>query len=95
MPTFAKRYQILRSISSTSRKPCTKQPSEKPIMVAFLLNEAEFENSGGKIEHHKTVFLDDPGHDWDWRQGSFFYYSHALGLEDTGDILVIYETQQR
>jgi hypothetical protein len=41
------------------------------------------------------VFLDDPVHDWDWRQGIFFYYSHALGAEDTGDILVIFEIERR
>jgi hypothetical protein len=89
MDKFATRYEILRGVSSTGRAPCVQQPSAKPLIVAFLLNEKKFTETGGLIKHHDTVFLDDPGHDWDWRNGKFYYYGHAMGAEDTGDIVAI------
>lgn len=95
MQNYAKRYQILRGVASTGRKACSAQPTEKPLMVAYLLNEDLFVKSGGLIAHHRTLFLDDPGHDWDWRNGIFFYYGHAFGPEDVGDIVAIFETERR
>lgn len=92
---FATRYEILRGVASTGRQPCAVQPKEKPVRVALLLDEKKFLETGGLLKHHSTVFLDDAMHDWDWRRGLFFYHSHALGVEDVGDVLVVYETEER
>lgn len=95
MPKFAKRYEILRGVRCTSRKPCNVQPSGMPIRVGLLLNEKKFVESGGLIAHHDTVFLDDRTHDWDWWEGVFFYYGHGAGLEDAVDVVVILEEEDR
>lgn len=95
MPTYATKYEVLRNVSPTSRNPCPVQPSAKPVWVAFLLNETKFKQSGGLIAHHDTVFLEDAGHDWDWRRGVFYYYGHALGIDEVGDIVVILEKEER
>lgn len=88
---YATRYQILRGVSPSGRAPCIVQPTEKPIRVAYLLNEEKFVATGGLIAHHETVFLEDSVHDWLWRDGKFFYYGHAMGLEDVGDIVAMFE----
>jgi hypothetical protein len=98
MKQFAIRYEILRGVSSTGRAPCAVQPSEKPIRVAYLHDEKKFVESGGLLQHHDTVFLEDSGHDWDWRQNRerpFYYYGHAMGPEDVGDIVVVFETSDQ
>lgn len=92
---IATRYEILRGVSPTGRTPCTAQPSEKPIRIAFILNEKKFVETGGEIKHHDTLFLEDRIHDWDWRNGKLYYYGRALGLEETGDIVAIHEVQER
>lgn len=89
MPLFASHYEILRGVSSTSRRPCDAQPSREPIRVAFLLDEAAFV-AKGLIAHHKTVFLEDKTHDWDWRDGVFYYYGRAIDPEETGTIVAIH-----
>lgn len=94
MQLFATKYEILRGVSPTSRKPCSAQPSAKPVRVAFLLNEKKFVESGGLVKHHDTLFLEDSSHDWDWRQGVFFYYGHAMGAEDVGDIVAILSQEE-
>lgn len=95
MPKFATQYEILRGVSPTSGKPCSVQPSAKPVRVAFLLNEKKFVESGGLIKHHDTLFLEDSSHDWDWRNGMFFYYGHAMGIENVGDIVAISAEEDR
>lgn len=95
MPKFATQYEILRGVSATSRTPCRVQPSAKPLRVAFLLNEKRFVDSGGLISHHETLFLEDSFHDWDWRNGVFYYYGHAMGVEDVGDIVAILTEEDR
>lgn len=95
MPTFATQYEILRGVSPASRTPCKVQPSKTPVRVGLLLNERKFVDSGGLIAHHDTLFLDDRMHDWDWRNGVFFYYGHGLGLGEVGDIVVILEEEER
>lgn len=95
MPKFATKYEILRGVSPTSRTPCAAQPSAKPIRVGFLLNESKFVSSGGLIAHHHTVFLEDKGHDWDWRNGALYYYGHAMGLEDVGNIVAVLDEEER
>lgn len=88
---YAKRYEILRGISPTSRLPALQQPSEKPIRIAFMLDEEKFIRLNGMMHHHHTVFLEDSMHDWMWRNGKFYYFGHAMGIEDVGDILVVFE----
>ena len=95
MPKFATKYEILRGVSPTSRAPCKVQPSGKPIRVAFLLNEQKFVESGGLIAHHDTLFLEDSGHDFDWRSGVFYYYGHAMGIDEIGDIVVVLAEEDR
>jgi hypothetical protein len=91
MTIQALRYEILRGVSPTSRKPCIAQPSGKPIRVAFLMDESRFLRSDGLMEHHKSVFLEDYVHDWDYRDGAFYYYGRAMDLEDVCDIVVVFE----
>lgn len=95
MPKFATKYEILRNVSPTSRTPCKVQPSAKPVRVAFLLHEQKFVESGGLIAHHDTLFLEDRSHDWDWRNGVFYYYGHAMGVDEVGDIVVILAEEDR
>lgn len=95
MPKFATKYEILRGVSPTSLTPCKVQPSANPVRVAFILNEQKFIESGGLIAHHDTLFLEDFFHDWDWRNGKFYYYGHAMGIKETGDIAVILQEEDR
>ncbi|MFK4706117.1 hypothetical protein ABIC83_002956 [Roseateles asaccharophilus] len=94
MKIRATRYQILRGVSPTSRKPCIVQPTEKPVRVAYLLDEKAFVDSGGIMEHHKTVFLEDAVHDWHMEKGVFYYYGRAMDVDDSGDILVVFEQEK-
>lgn len=88
---FAIDFEVLRGVRSDGRAMCATQPRGKPLHVALLLDEAKFKETGYALHHHQTVFLDDKTHDWDWRNGKFYYYSHAVGLDDQVDIVVIYE----
>ena len=90
----ATRYEILRGVSPTSRTPCIAQPSSKPVRIAFLIDEAQFVASGGLLEHHKTIFLEDALHDWMVKDGKFYYYGHAMGVEETGDIVAVLEMEE-
>lgn len=89
-------YEILRDVSPTSRAPCSSQPSSKPVRIAYLIDEAAFVASGGLLHHHKTVFLEDSMHDWMWKDGLFYYFGHAMGIDDIGDIVAVlsHEEQQ-
>lgn len=82
-------FEILRGVSPTSRKPCVAQPSAKPIRIAYLIDETRFIASGGILEHHKSVFLEDSMHDWMWRDGVFYYFGHAMGADEKGDIVAV------
>lgn len=65
------------------------------MRVAFLLNEKKLVETGGLLAHHDTVFLEDSTHDWDWRNGQFYYYGHAIGVEDVGDIVAVLAEEDR
>ena len=91
---FASDFEVLRQVRSDGLGMCTKQPRAQPVRVCVLLNEAEFKNSGYALHHLKTVFIDERVHDWDWRNGVFYYYSHVLGKTDKADILVVYEEEE-
>lgn len=95
MQKFATKYEILRGVSPTSLKPCIVQPTGKPLRVAFLLNEKKLVETGGLLKHHDTVFFEDSNHDWDWRRGQFYYYGHAMSLEDVGDIVAVMAEEDR
>jgi hypothetical protein len=91
----AAEYEILRGVSPTSRKPCAVQPSQRPIRVAFVVDEARFIESGGLYEHHKSIFLEDKMHDWHVSsEGQFYYYGHAMGVDESGDILVVFKEEE-
>lgn len=95
MPKFATRYEILRGVSPTSLKPCIAQPSAKPVRIAYLLNEAKLVETGGLIAHQDTLFLEDSMHDWFWRNDQFYYFGHAMGADDVGDIVAILAIEDR
>lgn len=67
------------------------------MRVAFLLNEKRFLEADGLMSHNDTVFYEDSAHDWNYRPeaGGFFYYGHAMGLDEVGDILVVYELSDK
>ena len=87
----AKSFEILRGVHPTGLARCNVQPQTKPVRVAVLLNDEEFQRSGCELDHNRTVFFDDRGHDWDWRDESFWYYGHGVAPGELCDILVIYE----
>lgn len=91
---LATKYEILRGVSPTSHIPCVTQPSAKPLRIAYLIDEAEFIRSGGKLHHHASVFLEDSMHDWMWREGKFYYFGHAMGIGEVGDIVVVFEEEE-
>lgn len=81
----ALRYEILRGLTPSGR---IRIPlAEKPVRVATIINEALF-NVDQILIHHKSVFLEDRFHDWDWGDGEFRYYSRVA---DEADVLVVYE----
>ncbi|HDR9103673.1 TPA: hypothetical protein QDB04_000394 [Burkholderia vietnamiensis] len=82
----AKRFEILRNVKAGSKVPLV----EKPVRVATLINEARFEESGHRMVHHETVFLEDQHHDWSWRNGVFSYYTRVA---EEADVLVVYEVE--
>lgn len=91
---FATDFEILRGVRSDGRSMCATQPRGAPLRVALLLDEPLFKDSGFALQHHRTVFLDEKFHDWDWRNDRFHYYSHAVGLEDKVDIVVVYSVRE-
>lgn len=77
-------FQILRGLTASCR---IKVPLErKPIRVATLIDEAEFLKEH-LIVHHRTVFIEDRVHDWDWQDGFFRYYTRVA---EAADVLVVY-----
>lgn len=90
---IATRYEILRDVVVTSKKVAATL-AERPARVALLLDEAAF-TSTRRIEHWKTVFIDDRMHDWEWHEadGAFRYYSHAAGVDEVVDVVIIYELE--
>lgn len=95
MPKFATQYEILRGVSPTGRKPCIAQPSAKPVRIGILLNESKFMETGGLIAHLDTVFLEESSHDWLWRDGVLYYFGHAMGMDDVGDIVAVLAEENR
>lgn len=84
MPTQLKAvdFEILRNVVGGS----TVALAREPIRVATLIHEADFMKEH-LLVHHKTVFLEDRMHDWDWSNGKLRYYSRVAGL---ASVLVVY-----
>ena len=83
------KYEILRVVTPASRISCTRQPSARSVRVAALINEVQFVDSCELLEHHKTIFLEDAGRDSDWQHGVLYCHCHAMGVDETGDILEV------
>lgn len=81
-------FEILRGVKASG---LIKIPlPQKPVRVATLVNEAEFLREHLLI-HHKTVFLEDRMHDWDWQDGQFRYYTR---IAERADVLVVYALEE-
>jgi hypothetical protein len=80
-------YEILRGVKASGmiKIPLPRQP----VRVATLINEEEF-NRDQFMVHHKSVFLEDKMHDWDWRAGEFRYYTR---IAEEADVLVVYKIE--
>ncbi len=73
-------------MEATSRKVV---PLElQPVLVATLIDEEMFLQSGGNLTLSRSVFLEDRFHDWDWDAGKFSYYTRVV---DRADVVVVYE----
>jgi hypothetical protein len=84
----AKDFEILRGIKACGR---TIIPlPRKPVRVATLLDENAF-NQHHLLVHHKTVFLEDQTHDWNWHDGQFRYYTR---IAQEADVLIVYELEK-
>lgn len=74
-------YVILREVEATGRGPGI--PLDRmPVRVATLIDEQKFLETGGGLIHHQTVFLEDKMHDWDYRDGRFWYYTRVAEKAD-------------
>jgi hypothetical protein len=97
-------YEIVRGLLSTSRAPASRQPSCEPLRVISLLNkeaEKDLQDFEG-ISHGKNFFFEDRNHDWMYRDGKLFYFSHAIAPSvqnsedsETADVLVVYTAMNR
>lgn len=83
---IATEFTILRGISANGR--ISHDVPKKPLRIATLIDEKAFIESGHKLIHNKTVFLEDFMHDWNWVDGKFRYYTR---ITDHGaDVLLVY-----
>ncbi|MDP2780480.1 hypothetical protein [Devosia sp.] len=83
---IAKNFLILRGIKADGRISLALE--RKPIKVATLLDEEQFNHNGHGLLHNRTVFLEDQMHDWAWENGRFRYFSRVAGV---ADVLIVYE----
>lgn len=79
------RFEILRDVVTNGR--ISLPLAEEPKRVVSLLDEAEF-NKDQYLIHHRTCFFEDRGHDWNWSEGKFRFYTR---IRERGDVIVIYE----
>lgn len=84
----ATRYEILRDVQANGRVPIPL--AEKPVRVATMLDEKQFNHLAGVMSHQTTVFLEDQHHDWQWDEGQFRYYTRVA---QRADVLIAYEVQ--
>lgn len=88
----ALRYEILRNVICGSRH--SRLLAEKPVRVATLLSEDSFLKDQLMI-HGVNVFLEDFGHDYDWNNGVFRYFTRVVELGQPADIVVAYEVDTK
>jgi hypothetical protein len=86
---IATEFTILRGIVASGLN--THDVPKRPIRVATILDEQAFVESGHKLLHNQTVFLEDFVHDWNWSKGKFRYYTH---ISESSDVLLIYAEQE-
>jgi len=85
----ATRYEILRDVQANGRVSIPL--AEKPVRVATMLDEKQFNHLAGAMSHQTTVFLEDQHHDWQWDEGQFRYYTRVA---QRADVLIAYEVQE-
>ncbi|WP_087863527.1 hypothetical protein [Comamonas thiooxydans] len=78
-------FIILRNMEANGRIGLPMD--REPVRVATLLDE-DFFNKDHLLVHHKSVFLEDKTHDWNYIKGKFYYYSRVA---ERADVLVVYE----
>lgn len=89
MAMIATDYEILRGVKASCLNRIPLQ--RKPVRVATIIDEDKFlENC--EMRHWHTVFLEDKSHDWDWRDGSFYYYTR---VSERADVLVVYAFEEK
>jgi hypothetical protein len=88
---FATDYEIVRAMPVNGRHQIDM--AQKPDRVGTLLDESKFVETGGAMVHNQTVFFEDYGHDWNWTNGKFSYYTRVA--EESADIVVAYATEYR
>lgn len=104
-------YEILKGLSSTSARAAAHQPRDQPGMVITLLSDEKRklhasmfgkpELMARELKHREGLFFEDKGHDWDMRNGKFYFSSHAMASEvqaqemgeavPTADVMVVYK----
>ncbi|MEX3984166.1 hypothetical protein AB4Y45_35005 [Paraburkholderia sp. EG287A] len=87
----AKRYEILRNVKVGAARENAVALAECPVRVATLIDEQAF-LAGGELAHNSNVFLEDRHHDWQWRDGLFYYYSRVT---TQADVVVVYELEKQ
>jgi hypothetical protein len=78
-------FIILRNIQSHGL--VKHDLDRQPVMVATLLNEQRFNESGHALHHRNTVLFEDETHDWSWRDNTFRYFTR---FAEYADVLVIF-----
>ena len=67
---------------------------QRPESIGLLLDERLFNALNGYVEHHKTVFILDEMHDWDYceKRNAIRVYG-SIDPDDPFDIVVAYEIE--
>jgi hypothetical protein len=86
---IATEFTILRGIVASGL--ISHDVPKRPIRVATMIDEKAFVESGHKLVHNETVFLEDFVHDWNWSAGKFRYYTR---ISESSDVLLIYAEQE-
>ena len=82
-------FEILKDIESNGRRDIPLE--RKPVRVATMMDFKRFEESGHRLIHNHTVFLEDQHHDWSWNDGKFRYYTRVA---DRADVLIVYSSSE-
>lgn len=106
MQLYPIEFEILSGLVSTSQRPCSVQPMDVPGLVITILPEGHkmltVSNTGEvPIKHGEGFLFGDRAHDWNVRDGKFYFFSHDLAPAGSGpaaaaaaqkaDVLVVYK----